>query len=84
MPAATLPFQLSHPGQVASLKEALRAFLFCFRPVCGSREASSTLLYSMGKDADDTLMSTNITAVERKQYQSVTAKLAEYFPTGEI
>ena len=29
----------------------------------------------MGKDADDTLMSTNITAVERKQYQSVTAKL---------
>ena len=29
----------------------------------------------MGEDANDTLTSTNITAEERKQYQSVTVKL---------
>ena len=44
----------------------------------------STLLYSMGKDADDTLTSTNITTVERKRYQSVIANLNEYFQTGKI
>lgn len=39
----------------------------------------SMLLYSMGEDANNTLASTDIVTVERKQYQSVIAKLNEYF-----
>ena len=41
----------------------------------GQEKQVSTLLYCMGEDADDTLTSTNITAAERKQYQSVIEKL---------
>ena len=45
----------------------------------GQEKQVSTLLYCMGEDADDTLTSTNITAAERKQYQSVIEKLDEFF-----
>ena len=39
----------------------------------------STLLYCLGEDADDVLVSTNITEDERKSFNDVVAKFDEHF-----
>ena len=39
----------------------------------------STLLYCLGKEADDVLTSTNITAVNRKKFADVIAKFDDFF-----
>ena len=45
----------------------------------GDAKQISTLLYCMGEDAEDTLSSTNITAEERRKYESVLGKFDEFF-----
>ena len=39
----------------------------------------STLLYCLGKDADDVLVSTNVTEDERKRYKDIMAKFDDHF-----
>jgi len=39
----------------------------------------STLLYCLGEEADDVLISTNISEEDRKVYNSVMAKFDEFF-----
>ena len=45
----------------------------------GELRQVSTLLYCMGKEAGDVLTSTNITDEERKKYDTVIAKLQDFF-----
>lgn len=44
-----------------------------------SEKQVSTLLYCMGEDAEDTLISTNVTADERKDYSAVLGKFDSFF-----
>ena len=55
-----------------------------FRLVSGLSEDSnakqvSTLLYCMGQDAEETLVSTNISAADREQYDRVLAQFDSFF-----
>ena len=45
----------------------------------GGQKQVSTLLYCMGEDAEDTLLSTGITSDEKKRYQTVVDKFDAFF-----
>ena len=74
------PFNFKAPDTWPKWKKRFEQF----RIASGLSESSaeqqvSTLLYSMGEEADDVLSSTNITEAERKVYATVMGKFEEFF-----
>ena len=47
------------------------------------RQVSGTLLYCLGEEAEDILVSTNISDDHRKQYEAVLSKFDNFFRAGQ-
>ena len=65
---------------MAMLETPFRTITFSVCVSSASQERQiSTLLYCLGQDAKEVLVSTGITTEERKQYDDVVAKLDQFF-----
>lgn len=77
-PPAAFPFQ--HPDEWLRWKKRFEQFRLASGLSAESEERQvSTLLYTMGEEADDVLTSTNILAAHRKEYSKVMENFDAFF-----
>ena len=73
-------FDFSNPDSWGRWKRRFQQFRLASGLANESAERQiSTLLYSMGEEAEDVLLSTDITAEQRRTYDGVVGKLDDYF-----
>jgi len=73
-------FRFDHPDEWAKWKQCFEQFRLASRLSAESEERQiSTLLYTLGEDAEDVLSSTNISEENRKKYVEVITKLDDFF-----
>ena len=74
------PFQFKNPDDWPRWKRRFEQFRTASGLFKESAEQQvSTLLYCLGEEAEDVLISTNITEEERKTYESVRSHLDDFF-----
>ena len=74
------PFPFHQPDEWAKWKRRFEQFcLASGLSTEGEERQVSTLLYTMGEEAEDILMSTNISDEDKKNYKQVIGKFDEFF-----
>ena len=73
-------FNFSNPDDWPKWKKRFQQFCDAFGLLAESEAHQvSTLLYCLDEDADDVLVSTNVTEDERKRYKHIMAKFDDHF-----
>ena len=79
------PFSFKTPDQWPKWKRRFAQYRLASGLSTESDERqTSTLLYCMGEDAEDTLTSTDISAEDRRSYAAVIAKFDAFFQVRKI
>ena len=75
------PFNFKHPDNWPKWKQRFEQYFHALGLAASKdkKHQVSTLLYCLGEDAEDVLSSTNISSEERASYNTVMAKLDDYF-----